>query len=186
MLGPAAKTVKRLRAPLFPPLGATGTLRIMPDSPCSICEQVAGRVTGPGGPIYDDGLWLVSQHTGAWTDPGELLVQVRRHCESLAELTAPEAAALGPILRAGVAAIERVVRPERTYVASYNERVRHVHFFLLPRTRSLPAGHVSSDLYRKGRMWLRRAGAARNATASERAEVAARLREDPAWRPSST
>lgn len=158
----------------------------MPDSPCSICEQVAGRVTAPGGPIHDDGLWLVSHHTGAHTDPGELIVQLRRHCESLAGLSAAEAAALGPILRAGVAAIERVVQPERTYVASYNERVRHVHFFLLPRTRSLPSGHVTSDLYRKGRMWLRRAGAARNPTPTERAEVAARLREDPAWRASST
>jgi diadenosine tetraphosphate (Ap4A) HIT family hydrolase len=111
---------------------------------------------------------------------------VRRHCESLADLTAAEAAALGPVLRAAVAAIERVVRPERTYVASYNERVRHVHFFLLPRTRSLPAGHVTSDLYRKARMWLRRAGVARNPTAAERAATAARLREDRAWSGSSS
>jgi diadenosine tetraphosphate (Ap4A) HIT family hydrolase len=158
----------------------------MADSSCSICDQVAGRITAPGGAIYDDGLWLVSHHTGPHTDPGELIVKLRRHCESLADLTAAEATALGPVLRAGVAAIERVVRPERTYVASYNERIRHVHFFLLPRTRSLPAGHVTSDLYRKARMWLRRTGAARNPTEADRAAAAARLREDPAWRASST
>jgi diadenosine tetraphosphate (Ap4A) HIT family hydrolase len=158
----------------------------MPASPCSICDQVAGRVAAPGGPIYDDGLWLVSHHTGPQTDPGELIVQVRRHCESLGQLTAAESAALGPVLRAAVAAIERVVRPERTYVATYGERVRHVHFFLLPRTRALPAGHVLSDLYRKVRMWLRRTGLARNPTPAERAEAAARLREDEAWRQSST
>jgi len=158
----------------------------MPASPCSICEQVAGRVAAPGGPIYDDGLWLVSHHTGPQTDPGELIVQVRRHCESLGELTAAESAALGPVLRAAVAAIERVVRPERTYVATYGERVRHVHFFLLPRTRALPAGHVLSDLYRKVRMSLRRSGLARNPTPAERAEAAARIREDEAWRRSST
>jgi diadenosine tetraphosphate (Ap4A) HIT family hydrolase len=158
----------------------------MPASPCSICEQVAGRITAPGGPIYDDGLWLVSHHTGPQTDPGELIVQVRRHCESLGELTAAESAALGPVLQAAVGAIERVVRPERTYVATYGERVRHVHFFLLPRTRALPPGHVVSDLYRKARMWLRRAGLARNPTAAERAQAAARIREDRAWRRSST
>jgi hypothetical protein len=90
------------------------------------------------------------------------------------------------VLRAAVGAIERVVRPERTYVASYGERVRHVHFFLLPRTRSLPAGHVTSDLYRKARMWMRRARLARNPSAAERIEAADRLREDPAWRRSST
>jgi diadenosine tetraphosphate (Ap4A) HIT family hydrolase len=158
----------------------------MPATLCSICEQVAGRVTAPGGPIHDDGLWLVSHHTGPHTDPGELIVQVRRHCESLGELTAAEAAALGPVLRAAVSAIERVVGPERTYVASYGERVRHVHFFLLPRTRALPSGHVVSDLYRKTRMWLRRTGLARNPTAAERAQTAARIREDEAWRLSST
>ena len=158
----------------------------MSTTACSICDQVAGRVTAPGGPVYDDGLWLVSHHTGPHTDPGELIVTLRRHCESLSELTAAEAAALGPVLQASVGAIPHVVRPERTYVASYGERVRHVHFFLLPRTRSLPAGHVISDLYRKARMWLRRARLARNPSAAERAEAAARLREDPAWRRSST
>lgn len=157
----------------------------MPAAPCSICVQVAGGIAAPGGPIFDDGLWLVSHHTGPHTDPGELIVQARRHCESLGDLTETEAAALGPALRAAVAAIERVVRPERTYVASYGERVRHVHFFLLPRTRALPAGHVTSDLYRKARMWLRRTRLARNPTASERAEVAARIREDRAWKRSS-
>lgn len=157
----------------------------MPDSPCSICEQVAGRVAAPGGPIFDDGLWLVSHHTGPQTDPGELIVQVRRHCESLGELTAAESAALGPVLQAAVGAIERVVRPERTYVATYGERVRHVHFFVLPRTRALPPGHVVSDLYRKARMWLRRTGLARNPTAAERAQAAARIREDEAWRRSN-
>lgn len=158
----------------------------MPETSCSICDQVAGRIAAPGGPVHDDGFWLVSHHTGPHTDAGELIVQLRRHCESLAELTAEEAAALGPVLRASVGAIERVVRPERTYVASYGERVRHVHFFLLPRTRALPPGHVTSDLYRKLRMWLRRAGLARNPSSAERADAAARLRENDAWRRSST
>ena len=148
---------------------------------CPICEEVAGRITAPGGPIHDDGLWLVSHHTGAWTDPGEVLVKLRRHCESLGQLTPAESAALGPILRAGVAAIERAIGPERTYTASFNERVRHVHFYLLPRTRALPAGHVISDLYKKARMVLRRAGIARNPTPADRAAMAERLRADPAW-----
>ena len=45
----------------------------MADSSCAICDQVAGRITAPGGAIYDDGLWLVSHHTGPHTDPGELI-----------------------------------------------------------------------------------------------------------------
>jgi len=158
----------------------------MSSESCSVCAEVAGRITAPGGVVYRNEWWEVAHHTGLQTDPGELIVKLRRHAESLAELTPAEAAALGPVLRSAVAAVERVVRPERVYVASYGERVRHVHFFLLPRTTSLPAGHVTSDLYRRGRTLLRRLGVLRNPSAAARADAAARLRDDDAWKTSST
>ena len=107
---------------------------------CSVCAEVAGRIATPGGPIFENEWWNVAHHAGPWTDPGELIVKVRRHCESLSELTPAEAASLGPVLRAAVAAVERAVQPERVYVACWGERVRHVHFFLLPRTRTSPPG----------------------------------------------
>lgn len=153
---------------------------------CSVCAEVAGRITAPGGVVYRNDWWEVAHHTGAETDPGELIVKLRRHAESLSELTPAESNALGPVLRAAVAAVERVVQPERVYVASYGERVRHVHFFLLPRTTSLPAGHVTSDLYRRGRTLLRRLGVLSNPPTAARADVAARLRDDDAWTTSST
>jgi len=140
---------------------------------------VAGDVLAPGGVIVDDGLWYVSLHTGPFTDPGELIIKTRRHCESLAELTPAEAAALGPVLRAGVDALERVVVAERIYAVSFNERIRHVHFLLLPRTAAMPRGHVISDLYRRARNLLRKVGLLRNPTAEARAEAAARVRQ--AW-----
>jgi diadenosine tetraphosphate (Ap4A) HIT family hydrolase len=157
----------------------------MPTQPCSICEEVAGRITAPGGVIYDDDLWTVAHHTGPYTDPGELIVKLRRHCESLAGLSEPEAAALGPVLRSAVGAVERVVHPERVYVASYGERVRHVHFFLLPRTTALPAGHVVSDVYRRARTLLRSWGLLHNPSAEARAEAAGRIRESDRWKRSS-
>jgi diadenosine tetraphosphate (Ap4A) HIT family hydrolase len=146
---------------------------------CAACAEVAGAVHAPGGVIVDDGLWFVSHHTGPFTDPGELIVKTRRHCESLAELTPAEAAALGPVLQAGVRALERVVVAERIYAVSFNERLRHVHFLLLPRTASMPRGHVLSDLDRRARNLMRKIGALRNPTSEERAEVAARVRQ--AW-----
>jgi diadenosine tetraphosphate (Ap4A) HIT family hydrolase len=153
---------------------------------CSLCAELAGRIPAPGGVVFRNEWWEVAHHTGPWTDPGELIVKTRRHVESLAELTPGEAAALVPILRAAVAAVERVVRPERVYVASYGERVRHVHFFLLPRTAALPAGHVVSDLYRRGRSLLRKWGVAANPPTASRADAAARIRDDEAWKSLST
>lgn len=152
---------------------------LTPVSGCAACAEVAGNFHAPGGVIVDDGLWFVSHHTGPFTDPGELIVKTRRHCESLAELTPAEADALGPVLRAGVRALERVVVAERIYAVSFNERLRHVHFLLLPRTASMPRGHVISDLYRRARNSLRKVGMLRNPTSEERAETAARVRQ--AW-----
>jgi diadenosine tetraphosphate (Ap4A) HIT family hydrolase len=148
--------------------------------PCSACAEIAGTISAPGGVIHDDGLWFVSHHTGLHTDPGELIVKTRRHCESLAELTREEAEALGPVLHQAVHALERVVPAERIYAVSFNERVRHVHFLLLPRTAAMPRGHVISDLYRRVRNVLRRIGVARNPTPAERADAADRIRNE--WR----
>lgn len=144
---------------------------------CSACAEVAGDVSAPGGVIYDDGMWLVSHHAGPFTDPGELILKTRRHCESLSQLTPAEADSLGPVLRAAVGALERVVVAERIYAVSFNERVRHLHFLLLPRTAAMPRGHVISDLYRRGRNLLRRIGVLRNPTSAARADAAARIRQ---------
>lgn len=149
---------------------------------CPLCAIVAGRSSTPGGIIHNAECWLVVHHPGLQSDPGELLVILRRHAESIGALTEAEAAALGPVLHAGVAGIERVVAPERVYTASYNERNRHVHFFLLPRTRALPAGHVTSDLFRRGRGLLRGWGLASNPSAAARADAADRIRAEDVWR----
>jgi diadenosine tetraphosphate (Ap4A) HIT family hydrolase len=181
--------------PLFPAASGWATVpgppssrprETMPTPACTMCAEIAGRIVPPGGVIHEDEFWIVSHHTGPYTDPGELMVKARRHSESVAELSQPEATALGPVLRAAVTAIERVVRPERVYMASYGERQRHLHFYLLPRTANLPAGHVISDVYRRARTMMRRWGVARNPTAAARAEVAGRIREDPAWKTLST
>ena len=149
---------------------------------CSACAEIAGEIQAPGGVILDDGLWFVSHHTGPYTDPGELIVKTRRHCESLGELNRSEAAALGPILTAAIGALERVTGAERIYAMSFNERLRHVHFLLLPRTAAMPRGHVISDLYRRARNLLRRIGLLRNPTAPARVEAAEQLRRQ--WEPS--
>ena len=145
---------------------------------CSACAEIAGELSAPGGIILENGLWFVSHHTGPYTDPGELIAKTRRHCESLSELTIDEAAALGPLLRACVGALMNVVVSERIYAVSFNERVRHVHFLLLPRTAAMPRGHVISDIYRRMRALLRKVGLARNPTAQERAAVAVRIRQE--------
>jgi diadenosine tetraphosphate (Ap4A) HIT family hydrolase len=156
------------------------------ETSCSLCAEVTGTIVPPGGVVFRNEWWEVAHHAGPWTDPGELIVKTRRHVESLADLSPAEATALGPVLRAAVTAVEHIVRPERVYVASYGERVRHVHFFLLPRTTRLPAGHVVSDVFRRGRSLLRKWHVAPNPSPAARADAAALIRDDPAWKSLST
>jgi diadenosine tetraphosphate (Ap4A) HIT family hydrolase len=158
---------------ITPPLSPSVDIR----QQCSACAEIQGRITAPGGVIFDNGLWFVSHHTGPFTDPGELIVKPRRHCESLAELSREEAEALGPVLWSAVRTLEREIPAERIYAVSFNERVRHLHFLLLPRTREMPRGHVISDLYRRARNLLRRVRLTRNPTAAEKADAAARIRQ---------
>jgi diadenosine tetraphosphate (Ap4A) HIT family hydrolase len=148
---------------------------------CSACAEIAGEISAPGGVILDNGRWFLSHHTSRFADPGELILKCRRHCEALSELTSDEAESLGPVLRSAMQALDRVVVAERIYAVSFNERIRHVHFLLLPRTAAMPRGHVISDLYRRGRNLLRKIGVVRNPTTAERGEVATRIRL--AWRP---
>jgi diadenosine tetraphosphate (Ap4A) HIT family hydrolase len=145
---------------------------------CLICDELAGRLPTPGGVIFSDGLWTVTHHRSAYTDPGDLIIQTQRHCESLADVSPEEAAALGPILRSAVRVVERVIVPERVYVASYSERVLHVHFFVLPRTAALPKGHIWSDVYRRGRNFLRQWGVLANPSQESRVRTAERMRAE--------
>jgi diadenosine tetraphosphate (Ap4A) HIT family hydrolase len=96
--------------------------------------------------------------------PGWLVVLPRRHVIALDELTAEEAADLGPLLRDLTAALRHVLGCSKTYVALFAEAegFEHVHFHVVPRQPDLdpslrgprvfgllggdPAAHVPSQV----------------------------------------
>lgn len=104
---------------------------------CFACDVNTGRRTPPGGPIIDDELW-VADHGIPPLARGYVVLKPRRHVESLADLTAPEAAALGSTAQRLMAAMRTVLGPERIYLCSMGESVRHVHFHLVPRYVDMP------------------------------------------------
>jgi diadenosine tetraphosphate (Ap4A) HIT family hydrolase len=109
------------------------------DVSCLACDVIDGRVVAPGGVILDDGLWLVDHSTSPVLLPGFLIIKPRRHVEGIAELTTEEAAALGPLLRRVCRAVMEALRPERVYVCSFGEAVRHLHWYVVPRYAGMPA-----------------------------------------------
>lgn len=107
---------------------------------CVACEIVAGRRSEPGGVLYQDDNW----HAGSVLQPvvwrGFTIVKLKRHCEHIAALTGVESDALGPVLRAGCAALMQVLQPAKVYVCSFGDGVQHIHFWLLPRPPAMQPG----------------------------------------------
>ena len=104
--------------------------------------------------VYVGPTWRVA-HAFGTSLPGWLVVVPRRHVIALDELTAAEAADLGPLLRALTAAMRAVLGCSKTYVALFAEAegFEHVHFHVVPRGPDLdPAlrgprvfGHMGGD-----------------------------------------
>ena len=71
---------------------------------------------------------------------GWIVLVVRRHIASVAELTDDEALELGPLIKAVSVALHDVVGCEKTYVAQFAEHPqhRHVHVHVIPRGADMP------------------------------------------------
>jgi diadenosine tetraphosphate (Ap4A) HIT family hydrolase len=91
--------------------------------------------------VYVGPRWRVA-HAFGTSLPGWLVMVPRRHVIALDELTAAEAADLGPLLRALTAAMRAVLGCSKTYVALFAEAegFEHVHFHVVPRSPDLDLG----------------------------------------------
>ena len=108
---------------------------------CYTCRQNAlpPQELPPRERIYDDGAWRVAHAFGVAL-PGWLVAVTRRHVESLPELTAEEAAALGPLLVRLSAALEAETGARKCYVMFFaeGEGFAHLHVHVVPRLPDLP------------------------------------------------
>ncbi|MFC0601339.1 hypothetical protein [Streptomyces palmae] len=98
------------------------------------CDLIAGRVPLPGGVLARTGHWVVEHCVGP-LGLGAVVVKPVRHVVHLAELTAEEAAELGPLLQRTSAAVSSVVRPEQVYACLWSHAggvPGHIHFVVQP------------------------------------------------------
>jgi diadenosine tetraphosphate (Ap4A) HIT family hydrolase len=81
--------------------------------------------------------------------PGWLIVVVRRHIESVDELTDPEAVELGRLIRRVSLALKEVTGCLKTYVIQFAESAEHphVHFHIIPRMANQPQDRHSTKIF---------------------------------------
>src|SRR5262245_37851116 len=111
-----AGAAEKLRTAAVAPDDAGGEagFRVPPRAPCPYCENFAGRYAphGPPAVIAEDDLTCAFLAPAPLTGlPGHTLVVTRRHAETIFDLTADEAAALGAAVVATARAVRAVFDP---------------------------------------------------------------------------
>lgn len=120
---------------------------------CRTCELLAERDAGTAEPfdaIHRTSHWDVV-HAFDTSQAGWLVLVLRRHVATLAELSEAEAEDLGRLIRSVSRALMTVTGCVKTYVAQFAEHPQHphVHFHLIPRYASLPATAVGPGIFER-------------------------------------
>lgn len=114
----------------------------MPDqTPCSYCENFAGRDPWHGPPAViteDESTYVILAPASLGGMPGHTLVIPRRHVETILDLTEQETCDLARMVRRCARAIDAALHPDGIVVVQRNgvtaeQTVPHVHFQVIPR-----------------------------------------------------
>ena len=124
---------------------------------CWVCERTAANSI-PGGRIHETSGWIVDHCVGP-LGIGTLIVRPKRHVIHVAELSAAEAAELGPLLQQTTAVVTELVEPDQVYVTLWSHAGRvpgHIHFVVQPVTREhlgeheRPGPYLQVDMFEAG------------------------------------
>lgn len=108
------------------------------ESRCLACDVTARRIVPPGGTIHEEGGWLLEHAIGPVPLKGWLILKPKRHVEHLAALNPDETQSLGPLIAKVSRALMNALEPERVYLCSFGEVVKHVHLYFVPRYKNMP------------------------------------------------
>ena len=115
---------------------------------CDVCSEVAGRIELPGGLLWESKL-VVAFHVPPLLDPeplmGHLLITVRRHADTWADLMPAEAAEVGVAAAALAGPLRQTTGAERIYSAVIGHHSAHFHLHVFPRYPGTPDELVFTD-----------------------------------------
>ena len=109
---------------------------------CVSCRTVAGEILPPCGIMFEGEYWIFVLRENPLLVAGQGLILLKRHCESMAELTMAEATELGSVMQIVNGVLTEVVGAEKVHFGLYAEEVKHLHLHVTPRTATLPKGNI--------------------------------------------
>ncbi len=104
---------------------------------------MSGQRELPGGRIHATEHWVVEHCIGP-LGVGTLIVKPIRHCLRVSELTAEEAAELGPLLRRVTSVIRELLETDQIFVCLWSFMgwvSGHIHFVVQPAWGSMQEQH---------------------------------------------
>lgn len=107
---------------------------------CFICDKHAGRIQTAGVTIFEDKYVYVG-HIDRQGKPnylGHIMVDLKRHVPTLADLTFDEAQAFGVAIARVSRALKEVVQAEHIYALVSGNSVPHLHIHLVARYPNTP------------------------------------------------
>jgi diadenosine tetraphosphate (Ap4A) HIT family hydrolase len=110
---------------------------------CLACDLINGRTVLPGGLIARKNGWVVEHCVGP-LGVGSLIVKPERHVERVAELTADEATAMGPMLHEAARVVTAITEPDQVYICLWSHaggRPGHIHYVVQPITQETMERH---------------------------------------------
>lgn len=121
-------------------------------STCHTCELITRRDLGEA-PLWDSihrtAHWDIV-HSYNTSLRGWLCLIVRRHIESIADLTEAEAIELGALIRRLSQILQEVTGCAKTYVVQFAEAKEHphVHFHIIARYADMPDDHRGPNVFK--------------------------------------
>jgi diadenosine tetraphosphate (Ap4A) HIT family hydrolase len=107
---------------------------------CLTCKSVSGeKRISPGSIIYEGKYWTV-EHAYPVKVKGWLVIVLKRHIESLHDLSSEEFIELSKIQWKVIKLLYKELKSEKEYVSCYaeKEQYRHIHFHVFAKPYDLP------------------------------------------------
>ncbi|RFB13614.1 HIT family protein [Bacillus sp. HNG] len=107
---------------------------------CFICKKHNGLIQTAGETIYEDELVYVGHidHNGEDSYLGHIMIDLKRHAPTLADLTIEEAKAFGIIMARVSNALKESEQAEHIYSFVSGNAVPHLHMHIVPRYPNTP------------------------------------------------